>query len=81
MTIEEYDSKKELMIAIDEIDKALCALSEAVKEREGIEPNLTSNRPLYALRVLSAAIRPEIEQRFKQLLIERKKELVEEFSR
>lgn len=80
MTIEEYDSKKGLRNTIDEIDKALYAISK-LEEADKMCLVLGSTWSTFAMDVYCAISEPNITRRFKQLLIERKKELVEEFSR
>lgn len=81
MTLEEYDSKKELRNAIDEIDKALHSISKIMEEDNGFGISPLNSRILYASNI-SDLLRDQVfAKRLKKLLIERKKELVEEFSR
>ena len=81
MTVEEYDSKAGLRNAIDEKDKALYAISKLEEEPDEMCFGLGSIWSTFAMDVYCAISEPKITRRFKQLLIERKKELVEEFSR
>ena len=77
MTVEEYDSKKELMNAIRRIDSAIFSVSIIMGEVKPVYNSTLSN----ALDITCAIEDPVVAKRFKQLLIERKKELVEEFSK
>ena len=81
MTIKEYDSKKELRNAIDEIDKALYSISKIMEEDNGVSISLSNSRILYALNISDLLKDQVLAKRLKKLLIERKKELVEEFSK
>ena len=81
MTIEEYDSKKELRNAIDEIDKALHSISKIMEEDNGACISLMNSRMLYASHISDLLKDQVFAKRLKKLLIERKKELVEEFSK
>ena len=81
MTIKEYDSKKELRNAIDEIDKALYSISKIMEEDNGVCIGLMNARILYASNISDLLKDQVFAKRLKKLLIERKKELVEEFSK
>ena len=81
MTIEEYDSKKELRNAIDEIDKALHSISKIMEEDNGVCLSPLNSRILYASNISDLLKDQVFAKRLKKLLIERNKELVEEFSR
>ena len=77
MTIEEYDSKKELTNAIRRIDSAIYSVSIIMGEVKPVYNSALSN----AIDISCVIEDPVVAKRFKQLLIERKKELVEEFSK
>ena len=77
MTIEEYDSKKELTNAIRRIDSAIFSVSIIMGEVKPVYNSALSN----AIDISCVIEDPVVAKRFKQLLIERKKELVEEFSK
>lgn len=81
MTIEEYDSKKELRDAIDYVDKALYSISKIMEEDIGVGISPLNSRILYASNISDLLKDQVFAKRLKKLLIERKKELVEEFSR
>lgn len=81
MTIKEYDSKKELRDAIDYVDKALYSISQIIKENDSIVVGLCNSRLLYTSNICDMLKDQAFAKRLKKLLIERKKELVEEFSR
>ena len=81
MTIEEYDSKKRIRDAIECIEKALHSISETVEENNKFGIVFWNSRWLCALNICNVMEDPVIAEGIKQLLIERKKELVEEFSR
>ena len=81
MTVEEYDSKVELRKTIHDIDKTL---REFDKYKD--HPAVTFKGVGYigycgGCTISQGTNDPIVVERFKQLLIERKKELVEEFSK
>lgn len=77
MTVEEYDSKKGLTNAIRRIDSAIYSVSIIMGEAKPVYNSALSN----AIDISCVIEDPVVAKRFKQLLIERKKELVEEFSK
>ena len=77
MTVEEYDSKKGLTNAIRRIDSAIYSVSIIMGEVKPVYNSALSN----AIDISCVIEDPVVAKRFKQLLIERKKELVEEFSK
>lgn len=81
MTIEEYDSKKELRDAIDYVDKALYSISKIMEEENGVGISLSNYRIIYASNISDLLKDQVFVKRLKKLLIKRKKELVEEFSK
>lgn len=81
MTVEEYDSKVELRKTIQDIDETL----REFDKYKG-HPAVTFKGIGYigycgGCTISKGTNDPIVVERFKQLLIERKKELVEEFSR
>ena len=81
MTIEEYDSKTGLRNSIERIEKALHSISRIVEENNKISIALCDSRRICVLDICDVMDDPVITERIKQVLIERKKELVEEFSK
>ena len=75
MTIEEYDSKKELRDAIDYVDKALYSISKIMEEDIGVCLGLLNSRILYASNISDLLTDKVFAKRLKKLLIERKKNL------
>lgn len=82
MTIEEYDNLAEIRKTIDDIDRVLKYLNEHEDSQYSTFKGIGyidwgCFTGLYGQGIND----PVVVERFKQLLIERKKELVEEFSR
>lgn len=80
MTIEEFDNKSEIIKAIESIDKVL----GEYKRRETCETNrgdfLGVGVSYWCYRILSYYIEDDIlADRFKEMLLQRKQELIEEF--
>ena len=81
MTVEEYDSKKRARDAIECIEKALHSISGIVEENNKFGIVFWNSRWLCASNICNAMDDPVITEGIKQVLIERKKELIEEFSK
>lgn len=81
MTVEEYDSKKEVRDAIERIEKALYSISQIVEDNKNKVFCSYDSRRLYSIMICDTLDDPIIAEGIKQVLIERKKELVEEFSK
>lgn len=80
MTIEEYDNLAEIRKTIDKIDCILKYLNEHEDSQYSTFKGIGFIEWCFGL-YWQGINDPVVVERFKQLLIERKKELVEEFSR
>ena len=80
MTIEEYDSKKEIRDTLNQIDKCLEDYKRA-NESDFVTPMGVGLQLFYAnVGSCTSAVKDEVlMSRFKQLLLERKQELLNEF--